>query len=90
MRGRQDLAKLLALAASLAAAIRALVLTAAALGQICNSQLAGVSITLIPLVQLAVIGAGEGQELTAPKRATALYLAAAALLVAQQLLIASC
>lgn len=84
------LAKLLALAASLAAAIRTLIPTAAALGQICNSEFVGVLVTLTPLVQLAVIGAGEGQESTAPRRATALYLAAAALLVVQQLLIASC
>lgn len=90
LRVRPNLAKLLALVATLAAAIRTLILTAADLGQICTSEVVSVPISMVPLAQLVVIGAGELIEARSRKLATALYLAAAALLVVQQLLIASC
>lgn len=83
-------ARLLALAAALVAALRVVAMTFAALGQICTSEIVSVLVTLIPLAQLVIIGAGEGLEAKSRKLATALYLAAASLLVPQQLLIASC
>lgn len=65
-------------------------MTFAALGQICNSVLVSVLISMIRLAQLVVIGVGESLEAASRKLAAALYLTGAALLVPQQLLIASC
>lgn len=83
-------ARLLALAAALIAALRLVAMTFAAFGQICNSELVSVLISMIRLAQLVAIGVGESLEAASRKLAATLYLAAAALLVPQQLLIASC
>lgn len=71
-------ARLIALAAALIAALRLVAMTFAAFGQICNSELVSVLISMIRLAQLVAIGVGESLEAASRKLAATLYLTGAA------------